>query len=655
MSIPEIIGLVDFSHGLTVQFKARANDSGPNDCGQSFLNQLDGFRKMCGGKVVLCLDKGPYWRKEVFPGYKAGREREAEYGPIYAWTLQRAAAYGYQVASAQGEEGDDVIATLALAYQQEGCRDVRIFGADKDTYACLNESVRMFVPKAGGDFEIRDHEWVKKKGFNVDWQGEQLEGIWPKDVALALAIMGDTSDKIPGVKGIGVKGAAKLINNYKDLAGMANACAGAIEAAKMTDKPPAAFWKNYAAGLAELPKWLKLTTLNENAELDKHPLKYLEDLPGVNLVDDDLERAAIASELDEVEFEDAPTAEELAAERAAMEQERTAMAAALPVGPAVDLIAEVAKMGPAPTAAEAIARDRAKPIIGADPNAAAELERAARERQVARMNTTPAGKAPTETEIDATQETIRKGNEAERARNRHGVVMPDPTVMDPKGAPAPANGTVTATPAASAGAVPASASVAEVVPRTQGPARKPLEIEETALALRPEAPSWALATQPASAKEMLQIATTLYNSKYFTAFGSEKGNFAIISYGRELGLGYMQALMSFYDVNGRPFMGAHAMRGLVLASPLCEYLICTESTAESSTWVTRRRGWPTGREVSYTYTYAEAVESGITEGANRHNWKTKKRSMTDKTCSTRLLRQVYADLIGGLHAQEEAE
>lgn len=688
--IPKTIGLVDFSHGLTVQFKSRANDSGPNDCGQAFLDQLAEFQKMCG-KIVLCLDSGPYWRKEIFPGYKAGREREAEYGPIYAWTLDRAKRYGYQIASAPSEEGDDVIAALALAYSELGCRDVRIFGADKDTFQCINESVRVFTPAGGGQYLIRDAVWVKKKAFGIDWEQEKLEGIWPKDVALALAINGDTSDKIPGVKGIGWKGAAKLINNYKTLEGMANACAGAIEAAKMTDKPPAAFWKNYAAGMAELPKWLKLTTLNTAAKLDKSPLEYLEVLPQLPLTDgeeisDADDSSFIGSELDEAEFVDAPTAEELEAERVQMEQQRTAMAAALPVGRSaeypvskvdgfgpepVDLIAEVAAKGPAPTAAEAIARDRAagigaRPIIGADPNAKAELERQFREREVARMNTTPAGDKPTAEEIDATQRRIAEGNAAERERNRnrHGVVTPDPTVMDPKAAPAAADPPASAppkAPVAAGHAGPAVASsaagqaAATVVPSSQGPQKKPLEIEETALALRPEAPSWALATQPASAKEMLQIATTLYNSKYFTAFGSEKGNFAIISYGRELGLGYMQALMSFYDVNGRPFMGAHALRGLILNSSVCEYFICVESTAEKSTWITRRRGWPEGREVPYTYTLAEAHQSGITKGVNRHNWETKPRSMVDKTCSTRLGRQVYADIIGGLHAQEESE
>jgi hypothetical protein len=199
-----------------------------------------------------------------------------------------------------------------------------------------------------------------------------------------------------------------------------------------------------------------------------------------------------------------------------------------------------------------------------------------------------------------------------------------------------------------------------VVPKTQGPQppkqpRKLDEIDSVALAVRPEAPTWALQLQPSTAKEAMQIAAALYTSRYCATFGNERGNFAIISYGRELGMGYMQSLMGFYDVNGRPFMGAHAMRGLVLANPLCEYLICAESTPESSTWVTRRKGWPAGREVSYTFTMDEARKIGLTTGKNAHNWDKNGRAMVDKTCSSRLCRQVYADVIGGLHAVEESE
>lgn len=653
--IPKTIGLVDFSHGLTVHYKARANDAGPNDAGQAFINQLSEFRSMCG-KVILCLDKGPYWRKEVFPGYKAGREREAEYGPIYAWTLERVQKDGYQTAFATGEEGDDVIATLALAYQELGCRDVRIFGADKDTFQCVNESVRVFVPVGGGQFSIRDATWVKKKAFNIDWEQEKIEGIWPKDVALAIAINGDTSDKIPGVKGIGWKGAAKLINNYKDLSGMANACAGAIEAAKMTDKPPAAFWKNYAAGMAELPKWLKLTTLNDHAALNKTPREFLEVLPVQQLVstDDDLERDAIQAEgefVDEAEFVDAPTAEEL-------EEERRTMAAALPVGPAPDpgdeLLERVRKISeedPIPSnMAEVVARDESKaktarpaPIVGVAPDAKEQLERAARERQVARMNTSPKGATPTEAEIDATQKAIREGNEAERARNRHGVVTPDPTVMDgPKSA------------AGAPAATPPVAAAASVVPPTQGPPRQRSNgIDEpgvTSLVVAP--PNWALAAQPRTVSEMMQTAKFLVNSRAHSAYGTPEAVMNAMALGRELGLGFATSLDSFHLYNNKPLLKAVTYKALAERHPDCVWIVIVSADDTQATMKTNHRELGI---LEYQYTADRARKAGYFTGGNKENWNNKTQEMLEARATTKSIRRWYAGVMIGQRSYEEEQ
>src|SRR5262245_15040765 len=155
---------------------------------------------------------------------------------------------------------------------------------------------------------------------------------------------------------------------------------------------------------------------------------------------------------------------------------------------------------------------------------------------------------------------------------------------------------------------------AQVVSSKTGPRRQKVsdEIEQNALAVHVDSPSWELSAQPSTSKELLQIAEVVFKSPMFRAFGSPHGTFAIMSYGRELGLGYMQSLLSFYDVKGRPFMGAHAMRGLVLKSPHCEYLINTECTEDASTWLTRRRGWPEGVTSSYRFTWAEAEAMGLT-------------------------------------------
>jgi hypothetical protein len=185
----------------------------------------------------------------------------------------------------------------------------------------------------------------------------------------------------------------------------------------------------------------------------------------------------------------------------------------------------------------------------------------------------------------------------------------------------------------------------DVVPKTQGP-------QSTALAVTP--PRWELQVQPKTVEGMMWMAERLHSARVFSAFGSVEGTFGILAFGRELGMGVMQSLMSFVPVKVKPFMWAHAMRGRVLASPVCEYLINTESTSERSTWITRRVGWPAGVQSSYTFTFEEAQHIGLTTGSNRDNWLKNPRSMIDKTASSRLIRQVYADVLLGIHSVEES-
>lgn len=626
MVTPSIIGLVDFSHGLTVQHKATASDDAPSAAGQRFIAQLSEFRQMCAGTVVLCLDQGPYWRKLIYSDYKGGREREPEYAAIYSWTLERARADGYQIAKAPAEEGDDIISTLVREYEDEGCGDIRIFGADKDCCQCLSSSTRMFVPKGKGEFEIRDPDWVLKK-YGVD----------PKDMALFQAICGDPSDRIPGIKGIGEVGAAKLINAYHDPAGMAKACAAQVEASKMTGKL-AAFWKNYAAGMAELPKWLKLTTLNDRAALELHPLKYLERLPVQKLVDD-----GEMSDADDSSFgpEDFP-GDEYAANgpsAAELEEERRTMAASLPVDP------------PKP-----------EPRIGKDPNADKALKDAAADR-LATANTN-APKTPER--VAETRARIEAGNAAEKERtpkpnatlsdggkalhegkgsiddlyDRHGQLRPDPTVMDP---PRPKDPTASSP---TAGGSQATTGSAEVVPKTQGP-------QPERLAMVPVAPpSWELATQPRSPSEMSIVAGKFWNSRFYAAHGNADGTFAVIALGRELGLGAAASVEGFHIVNQRPFAKAVMLKALAERDPNCEWIMVTSADAKHATIKTKHRKLP--EVLEYTYTIERAAAAGYLTGKNADNWKTKTQEMLEARATSKGVRRWYPGATFGMHAVEEA-
>lgn len=633
--IPASIALVDFFHMLTVNFKAYAaaptDDARPNAAGFRTLEQLAAVRSSCE-HVVVCMDSPPYWRKELYPEYKGKRaEREPEWKAVVDWTLERVRLEGYNIAQATKEEADDVAATLARKYSEEyGCKDVRIVGADKDALQCVSDKVRCFVPKERGEFDIRGPEWLMKE-----------LAVTPADFPLLLAIMGDTSDNIPGIKGLGKGHGANLIKLYKNPEGMALGLVAAQNDATLNEKPISAVWKNYAAGMANLPLWLKLTTLNTDAKLELHPLEYLEKLTPQSWVDDGMSEVV---DLGEIGGDGGPTAEELEEERAMMEAERAAMAAELPVGrtlvtepmpdPAVrraQNAADADRILPMPPM-----HDPAQMVVGKDPKAAAVLA-----------------------ELAAQQASVKAGSPSiSTAQSHSGPSAPAPTASASRPATAPsAAGAASPPPAATQPAPAASSSTgAQVVSSRQGPPKpKPSDAIDAPDALvKVDPPRWELAAQPTTAKEMLQIAAVTFNTPMFKQFGTANGNFAVMAYGRELGLGFMQSLMAFCQVKERPFMWAHAMRGIILAHPDCAFFVNTECTAEASTWVTRRKSWPADVPTArYQFTYAEAIEIGLTAGPNALNWKTNKRSMVDKTASARLARQVWADVIGGLHTPEE--
>ncbi len=252
----KILTIADFSHRLRVHFHARTPDSGPNDAGAATLQDLSDWRRTSEHLIVSC-DAPPYLRTQQFPEYKQGRARDEAYIQICRWTRDRLIKDGYSIAFSDGHEADDCVSTLALALSDR-FDEIKIISEDKDMLSCLTDKVKMYAPKQRGEFEVRDAEWLREK-----W------GIAPEQVALFLAITGDKADAVPGCKGIGEKGAAKLINEFGTIAKMRVAAVAALEESqKEGAKPLAAFWRNFLAGSPNLPEYLKLTTLRTDVPLD---------------------------------------------------------------------------------------------------------------------------------------------------------------------------------------------------------------------------------------------------------------------------------------------------------------------------------------------------------------------------------------------------
>lgn len=157
--------------------------------------------------VAICLDSPRSFRREMFAEYKAQREEK----PVAAIAQLRRTVEElekhFHVFQADGMEGDDVIATLVRWADHEDIADeITIVGADKDMYALLGPRIWML-----------NHQTGKLFGVNDLW--EKL-AILPSQVPDYLALVGDSSDNLPGVKGVGPKKAAQLLQAFHDLDGI---------------------------------------------------------------------------------------------------------------------------------------------------------------------------------------------------------------------------------------------------------------------------------------------------------------------------------------------------------------------------------------------------------------------------------------------------
>jgi len=160
-------------------------------------------------RVVLAFDfKGPNFRHELYPEYKANRgPAPDDLVPQFALVREAAEAFGIDQVEAEGWEADDVIATLATQARNDGV-DVDILSGDKDlmqliTPPGIEPSIHMVDPM---HFERVDHDDVVEK-----W------GVSSEKLGDLLALAGDSSDNIPGCPGIGPKIAAILIDEFGSL------------------------------------------------------------------------------------------------------------------------------------------------------------------------------------------------------------------------------------------------------------------------------------------------------------------------------------------------------------------------------------------------------------------------------------------------------
>lgn len=174
------------------------------------FNAISGFfssvvkvtRDFKPARIFIAWDTPPYetYRNELWPAYQTGREFDNEIREQLVRLPDLCRACGFGVGAQAGYEADDMGAT-ACRLQQEAGGECLILTTDKDNYQLVNERVNVLSP-------VRGKPELERIGVH---QVVEKLGVLPQQVPDFKALAGDSSDRIPGIQGIGPKSAAALL------------------------------------------------------------------------------------------------------------------------------------------------------------------------------------------------------------------------------------------------------------------------------------------------------------------------------------------------------------------------------------------------------------------------------------------------------------
>lgn len=155
--------------------------------------------------VVAALDSRTSTRKEEYADYKSNRSKMPDdLRPQIPLIHQMLESMGVQMVMEEGLEADDLIYNLCL--ESQDFDEVYIASSDKDLMQLVDDKVKVY-------------DSMKQKVYDRAGVIEKF-GVAPEQIVDYLSLLGDSSDSIPGVKGIGEKGAVKLLQEYKSLDGI---------------------------------------------------------------------------------------------------------------------------------------------------------------------------------------------------------------------------------------------------------------------------------------------------------------------------------------------------------------------------------------------------------------------------------------------------
>ena len=159
-------------------------------------------------------DAGTSFRHETYPEYKATREKldeqlQQDFDRSVERIVELLAAFRARLVEVEGYEADDVIGTLATQAAGRGL-DTVIVSGDKDFYQLLDERVTLLNPGRGGPAAVEEQHVTLANA------AERL-GVPPERTVDYLALVGDSADNVPGVRGVGEKTAQKLLAEFGSL------------------------------------------------------------------------------------------------------------------------------------------------------------------------------------------------------------------------------------------------------------------------------------------------------------------------------------------------------------------------------------------------------------------------------------------------------
>ena len=232
-------------HAVPKSIRRRGDKAGNAIVG--FANFLLRFYEDAKPRAVVVgwdtLDS-PTWRHKALPAYQSGREFDPELVDQLSVLPEFVRACGFTAAKQAGFEADDFLAAAASAEEARGGTAIVATG-DRDAFQLASERTTILQPVKAGEMARIDPAEVRTR-----------YGVEPAQVPDFIALRGDPSDKIPGAKGVGAVGAAKILNIY-----------GSLEAALAAGRFP--------VEADELRLYRRIATMDREAPLsglaDQHP------------------------------------------------------------------------------------------------------------------------------------------------------------------------------------------------------------------------------------------------------------------------------------------------------------------------------------------------------------------------------------------------